>query len=219
MRILIFGGGSDMAKAVAKKHKDTILVSHNYCDVMFENIISHTLELYEPDIVINCAGISFVGTIKDQDSFTWEKQIIINLLGSYHVAKACVDNGVKKLILIGSVAGKYGKAEHSAYSVSKCGVISLVQSLGMEGYEAYCISPGRVDTKMRERNYPGEDKRTRLTTKNIADVVFDIINGRYQPGDNIIVRKRGFRRLRRIDRGQPWKKYLNVQPLGTPKTI
>jgi NAD(P)-dependent dehydrogenase (short-subunit alcohol dehydrogenase family) len=186
---------------------------------MYEDIINYDLREYKPDVVVNCAGVSYVGTVKEQESFLWLKQIMVNLVGSYHVAKACVDNNVPKLILIGSVAGKYGKAEHSAYSASKSGVISLVQSLGMEGYEAYCISPGRVNTKMRKKDYPGEDKRTRLTTKNIADVVFDCINGRYESGDNIIVRKRGFRRLRRIDRGQPWKTYLNVQPLGTPKTI
>ena len=39
------------------------------------------------------------------------------------------------------------------------------------------------------------------------------------PGDNVIIRKRGFRKLKRTDRGQPWKQYLNVQPLGTPKDI
>ena len=89
----------------------------------------------------------------------------------------------------------------------------------MEGHNAYSISPGRVDTKMREKDFPGEDKRTRLTTLQVAEVVRDCVNGRYEPGDNVIVRKRGFRSLKRIDKGQPWKVYLNVQPIGTPKTI
>jgi hypothetical protein len=80
----------------------------------------------------------------------------------------------------------------------------------MEGYDAYCISPGRVDTKMREKDFPGEDVKTRLTTKQVAGVVKEILDGKYQSGDNIIIRKRGYRTLRRIDKGFPWKKYLNV---------
>ena len=123
------------------------------------------------------------------------------------------------MIFIASVAGLYGKAEHSGYSASKAGVISLVQSLGMEGHLAYSISPGRVDTKMREKDFPGEDKRTRLTTKQVAQVVKSCIDGKYQPGENIIIRKRGFRTLKRIDKGQPWREYLNVKPLGAKKEI
>ena len=114
---------------------------------------------------------------------------------------------------------KAGDCCELCYCASKGGTISLVQSLAFEGYDAYSISPGRVDTKMREMDYPGEDPRTRLTTHATASVIFDCINGRYEPGDNIIYRKRGFRTLRRIDKGQPWKKYLNVQPYGTPKEI
>jgi NAD(P)-dependent dehydrogenase (short-subunit alcohol dehydrogenase family) len=144
----------------------------------------------------------------------------VNLFGSYLIAREALSQNSKvTMIFIASVAGMYGKAEHSGYSASKAAVISLVQSLGMEGHNAYSISPGRVETKMREKDFPGEDKRTRLTTLQVAEVVQDCVNGRYQPGDNVIVRKRGFRSLKRIDKGQPWKVYLNVQPIGTPKTI
>ena len=147
------------------------------------------------------------------------QEIDVNLIGSYRIARECAQLGINTMIFIASVAGKYGKPEHSGYSASKGATISLVQSLAFEGYDAYAISPGRVDTKMREMDYPGEDPRTRLTTHSTASVIFDCINGRYEPGDNIIYRKRGFRTLRRVDKGQPWKKYLNVQPYGTPKEI
>jgi NAD(P)-dependent dehydrogenase (short-subunit alcohol dehydrogenase family) len=150
----------------------------------------------------------------------WFNEIRTNLLGSFHVAKATAEETPNAImIFIASVAGMYGKAEHSGYSASKKGVISLVQSLGMEGYNAYAISPGRVNTKMREHDYPGEDVRTRLTTQEIADVVREIIEGCHQPGDNLIIRKKGFETLRLTDRGEPWKEYLNVQPIGTPKEI
>ena len=217
--ILIFGGESDIASAVKAKEPSTILIPYSDCDVRSSQQISDCLKQYEPKVVVNCAGVSNVQLVKNSEIEKWEEEIAVNLTGSYRIARECTNLGINTMIFIASVAGKYGKSEHSGYSASKCGVISLVQSLGMEGYDAYSISPGRVDTKMREMDYPGEDKRTRLETKSVASVIFGCIDGKYQSGDNVIIRKRGFRKLSRVDKGAPWKEYLNVQPYGTPKEI
>lgn len=218
-RILIFGGGSDIASAITKDGYETIFCSVDECDITIQKDVQKVLKKYKPEIVVNCAGISNVQLVKNSNVKKWLDEININLIGSYFIARECAESGINTMIFLASVAGKYGKSEHSGYSASKCAVISLVQSLGLEGYNAYSISPGRVDTKMREKDYPGEDKRTRLPKEDVAKVVFDCIENKYHPGDNIIVRKRGFRKLTRVDKGDPWKKYLNVQPYGTPKTI
>ncbi len=218
MKVLIFGK-SDIGEGIRQLYPDTINVPKEECDVKDYNQICITLEKYNPDIIVNCAGISHVQVVKDSIINHWQDEIQVNLIGSYLIARASISYNVKTMIFIASVAGMYGKPEHSGYSASKSGVISFVQSLGLEGYKAYSISPGRVDTKMREHDYPGEDKRTRLSTLQVAEVVRECINGKYVPGDNIIIRKRGFTKLKRVDKGQPWKKYLNVQPLGAPKLI
>ena len=217
--ILIFGGESDIALAVKVAEPSTILIPYEDCDVRVSSEISEHLKKHKPKAVVNCAGVSNVQLVKNSDIERWEQEIAVNLTGSYRIARECANLGIDTMVFIASVAGKYGKPEHSGYSASKCGVISLVQSLGLEGYNAYSISPGRVDTKMRESDYPGEDKRTRLTTGSVASVILDCVNGRYNPGENVIIRKRGFRQLRRVDKGAPWKEYLNVQPYGTPKEI
>ena len=217
-RILVFGK-SDIGDGIKQLYPDTFNIPKEECDVRDVNQVRSTLEKYKPDIVVNCAGISNVQVVDKSNIDKWREEIDVNLVGSYLIARESIDVGVKTMIFIASVAGMYGKPEHSGYSASKSGVISFVQSLGFEGYDAYSISPGRVDTKMRERDYPGEDVRTRLSTLQVADIVKECIDGKYVPGDNIIIRKRGFRKLKRVDKGQPWKKYLNVQPLGTPKEI
>lgn len=218
MKVLIFGK-SDIGEGIRQLYPDTINVPKEDCDVRDYNQICATLEKYKPDVIVNCAGISHVQVVKDSNTKHWQEEIEVNLIGSYLIARASINWNVKTMIFIASVAGMYGKPEHSGYSASKSGVISFVQSLGLEGYKAYSVSPGRVDTKMREHDYPGEDKRTRLSTLQVADVVKECIDGKYEPGDNIIIRKRGFTKLKRVDKGQPWKKYLNVQPLGAPKLI
>lgn len=217
-KILVFGK-SDIGDGIKELYPDTVNIPKEECDVRDEKQIRETLLKYSPDIVVNCAGISNVQIVRNSDILKWKEEIDVNLVGSYLIARECAALNITTMIFIASVAGMYGKPEHSGYSASKSGVISLVQSLGFEGYKAYAISPGRVDTKMREKDYPGEDKRTRLSTLQVGEIVKECIEGKYNPGENIIIRKRGFRKLKRIDRGQPWKVYLNVQPLGTPKTI
>ena len=218
MKVLIFGK-SDIGEGIKQLYLDTVNIPKEECDVRDALQVRNTLEKYKPDVIVNCAGISHVQVVKDSNIDYWKEEINVNLIGSFIVARESINSGVKTMIFIASVAGMYGKPEHSGYSASKSGVISFVQSLGFEGYDAYSISPGRVDTKMRENDFPGEDKRTRLSTLQVAEIVKECIDGKYKPGDNIIIRKRGFRKLKRVDQGQPWKKYLNVQPLGTPKII
>lgn len=213
--ILVFGGDSDMFSAIQRllqtNGESVVPITRSMCNVTDRSEVFRTIYKYKPRVVINLAGISNLQPIKNSSAFDWENEITVNLIGSYNVAKVCVEvSGDRVIVFIGSVAGKYGKANHSGYSASKAGVISLVQSLAQEGYNAYCISPGRVDTKLRERDFPGERKETRLKPSEIARVVKEIIDGKHQPGDNLIIRKRGTRTLRRTDRGEPWKSYLNI---------
>jgi 3-oxoacyl-[acyl-carrier protein] reductase len=218
MKVLIFGK-SDIGEGIKQLYPDTVNIPKEECDVRDALQVRNTLKKYKPDVIVNCAGISHVQVVKDSNIDYWKEEIDVNLIGSFIVARESISSGVKTMIFIASVAGMYGKPEHSGYSASKSGVISFVQSLGFEGYKAYSVSPGRVDTKMRENDFPGEDKRTRLSTLQVAEIVKECIDGKYEPGDNIIIRKKGFTKLKRIDKGQPWKKYLNVQPLGAPKLI
>ncbi len=205
--ILIFGGGDIATHGIIPIVGGTVSTAN----VKHEHEIRAACERHRPAVVINCAGISHVATVADSDPGAWAEEVRVNLVGSYNVAHVASD---ATLIFLASVAGMYGKPNHSGYSASKAGVISLVQSLGMEGRNAYAISPGRVDTRMRERDYPGEDPRTRLHPKQIGDVVLDILAGKYEPGDNIIIRKIGFETFLRVDKGEPWRDYLRVgQPV------
>lgn len=210
MKILIFGGGSDMTPAIQRIYPDAIAVPHEECDVVSYADVDATLTKHKPDIVINLAGISNIHTVDGSDTFDWWDEIEVNLVGSYLVARQSIEHGVNKMIFMGSVAGLYGKPTHSGYSASKAGVISLVQSLAMEGHNAYVISPGRVNTKLREKDFPGEDIKTRLTVDQIAEVMQEIIEDKHQPGDNLIIRKIGYETFRLVDKGEPWKEYLNV---------
>lgn len=215
MKVLVFGGG-DIAEGIQEGYINRKVINKSDCDVRDYQSVCKIIEKHRPSAIVYTAGVSHVGSIKDSDHLHWQEEIEVNLIGAYHVAKACSLFNVNTMIFIASVAGLYGKPNHSGYSASKAGIVSLVQSLAMEGYSAYSISPGRVDTKMREHDYPGEDNRTRLKISQVVQVVEDMLDGKYLPGDNRIIRKIGFRTYKKLDRGSGWKEYLKV---GQPPRV
>lgn len=215
MNVLIFGGGG-IAQGIGRVMSATILEKRDV-DVRMMGAVATAVQQRRPEVVVNCAGVSYVHEIGGCHPDAWEQDVFVNLIGSYHVARACCAFGVQTMIFIASVAGMYGKPNHSSYCASKAGVISLVQSLAMEGHNAYAISPGRVDTPMRERDYPNDTPGSRLSPEQIGGVVQEIIRGEHTPGDNIVIRKQGLTEvIREVDRGEPWRETLRV---GKPVTI
>lgn len=202
--ILIIGGGAIAEQGIVPVVGGEIL-DFAQCDATNYEDVAKAIEAVRPGTVIFTAGKSIPQSIAESFAEDWGWEIQVNLLGAFNVATAAVDYDVRTMIFFASVAGMYGKPNHAGYSASKAGVISLVQSLGMEGHNAYAISPGRVDTPMRERDFPGEDPRTRLLPTQVGEVVRDILDGAYDPGDNVVIRKKGFDTFCFVHKGEPWR--------------
>jgi NAD(P)-dependent dehydrogenase (short-subunit alcohol dehydrogenase family) len=225
--IAIFGGGEIAEKGIVPVVGGTVYRptqdGYDVTDSRNLDFISNAVGTnpFRPEqggarTVIFTAGVSHPASVADGSRLDWRNEIEVNLIGAYNVASAALLAGAKTLIFIASLAGLYGKPNHSGYSASKAGLISLVQSLAMEGHNAYAISPGRVNTAMRERDYPGEDPRTRLDPLVIGRIVADILASRYTPGDNIVIRMRGHQvQPIEVHRGDGWRERLRV---GEPPT-
>lgn len=221
MKILVFGGGSDIGETLKEliTEGEVVYLSKRQVDVRKKLAVQRAIFKHRPDAIVNCAGVSYTRSVPKSTPADWEEEINVNLLGSYYIAHYGMRAGVPCYVFLVSVAGLYGKPNHSGYSASKAGVRSLVQSMAMEGVRAYAISPGRVNTKMREKDYPGEDIRTRLDPREVGDAIKSCIEGKapYLPGDNVIIRRIGYETQPLIfDAGEPWKTDLKV---GQPPMI
>jgi NAD(P)-dependent dehydrogenase (short-subunit alcohol dehydrogenase family) len=205
MHVLIFGKGGISGGITAAIDHDVTELSHNEADVRCRVAVARAIKSLAPDWIINCAGVS------DHTNPFYEVQT--NLMGTIYVAQAA---GQIPSIHIASVAGLYGKPDHVGYSASKAGVISVVQSLGFS-QPIWAISPGRVDTPMRERDYPDDTPGSRLHPEQIGWVVTDIMANKYERGSNVIIRKVGLDTIVVTEhRGDGWRERLHV---GRPKTI
>lgn len=205
--ILTLGAGG-MSEAF-----EGIKVPQSQCDVRRPRDIACALEQYRPSVLILTAGVS------NPDIIEWcryEDEINTNLLGAFNVAQMATIYQVPMLIFISSVAGLYGKPNHSAYCATKAGVISLVQSLAMEGHQAYAVSPGRVNTPMRDKDYPNDTEGSRLEPVHVWNVIQEIINGIYESGSNIMIRKQGLIEIIKKVVPTPMRDELRV---GQPVTI
>lgn len=213
MRVLIFGKGGisqGIADVLEPEGHQVLQLTEEQADVTAPWQITRSIQEASPEWVINCAGVSYPG-----ESHTGiQDEVLVNLLGAMFVAHLA--HGIPQ-VHIASVAGLYGKPGHMGYSASKAGVISMVQSLALEGKQIWAISPGRVDTPMRERDYPQDTPGSRLEPQEIGRIVRQIMKGYWEPGTNVVIRKRGLHNiLIEAHNGDGWKERLRV---GEPVTI
>lgn len=93
----------------------------------------------------------FEQTVED-----WLRVLQVNLIGPFlmvkHVAPLMVKQGKGAIVCTASVAGLRANAGPSAYSASKAGVVSLVQTVANElsgtGVRINAICPGLIETGM-----------------------------------------------------------------------
>jgi 3-oxoacyl-[acyl-carrier protein] reductase len=113
-------------------------------------------ELGSMDILINnAATLDHVGQFHDQSPELWERDLRVNLTGSFNCAQAVwphmKERGWGRVINMASVAGTLGGFGQASYSTTKAGVLGLTRTLAMEGgrhgITANAIIPGVIGSE------------------------------------------------------------------------
>jgi NAD(P)-dependent dehydrogenase (short-subunit alcohol dehydrogenase family) len=114
------------------------------------------------------AGISGGFTpLHEQTADYWAEILRVNLIGAFlgvkHASEAMIPAGKGAIICTASVAGIRSGAGGPAYSASKAGVISLVQTACNElygtGVRVNAIAPGLIETGMTKPIFDGARAR------------------------------------------------------------
>lgn len=130
-----------------------------------EQMISRTLQkLGHIDVLINNAGISYVGLLSEMSPAEWDELLAVNLTGVFSCCRCVIPSMVHrkqgKIINISSVWGARGASCEAAYAACKGGVDALTRSLGKElapsGIQVNAIACGMIDTEMN-RCFTRED--------------------------------------------------------------
>lgn len=144
------------------------------------------------DILINNAGISYIGLLTDMTTAEWNNLIQTNLSSAFYCAKAAIPHMVSqksgKIIQISSIWGNVGASCEVAYSASKAGLHGFTKALAKElapsNIQVNAIACGAIDTVMNaqlnaeERLVLEEEIPAGRFGKpeEVAKLVFDIAN-------------------------------------------
>lgn len=142
------------------------------------------------DILINNAGISYLGLLADMNVEEWNHVINTNLSSVFYCSKQAIPYMIHqkygKIINISSVWGIYGASCEVAYSASKGGVNAFTKALAKElapsNIQVNAIACGVIDTEMNQ--FLDEEERSSLIeeipanrfakSSEVADLVYDL---------------------------------------------
>ncbi len=110
------------------------------------------------DVLINNAGIAYMGLLSDMTDAEWDEIIQTNLSSVFYCCRAAIPYMVQqkqgKILNISSVWGNAGASCETAYSASKGGVNAFTKALAKElapsGIQVNAIAYGAIDTDMNQ---------------------------------------------------------------------
>ena len=135
------------------------------------------------DIVINNAGISYIGLLQDMSVEDWNRVISTNLSSAFYVCRQAISYMIGKkagqIVNISSMWGGAGASTEVAYSASKGGLDAFTKALAKElapsGICVNAIACGVIDTDMNSC-FNIEERR---------EIEQDIPMGRFGTADEI----------------------------------
>jgi NAD(P)-dependent dehydrogenase (short-subunit alcohol dehydrogenase family) len=120
------------------------------------------------DVLVNNAGIAGpTASVEQMDPDAWDEVMRVNLGGTFHVTRhaiahlkrASAASGAGTILVMSSLAGRFGYPNRSPYATSKWGLIGLTKTLSRElgafGIRVNAILPGAVQGPRMERVLEG----------------------------------------------------------------
>ena len=110
------------------------------------------------DVLVNNAGISYIGLLQDMTPADWERMLRTNLTSVFNCCLLAVPYMISqkqgKIVNISSVWGVVGASCETAYSATKGGINALTKALAKElapsNIQVNAIACGAIDTEMNQ---------------------------------------------------------------------
>ena len=135
------------------------------------------------DVLVNNAGISYIGLLQDMTSAAWARIVRTNLTSVFNCCRLAIPYMVEKkcgkIINISSVWGVAGASCEVAYSATKGGINAFTKALAKElapsGIQVNAIACGAIDTEMNHF----------LNQEELIDLIDEIPAGRLGKAEEV----------------------------------
>lgn len=142
------------------------------------------------DVLVNNAGISYIGLLQDMTAEAWDRIVRTNLTSVFNCCKLAIPmmlrQGHGKIVNISSVWGNVGASCEVAYSATKGGVNAFTRALARElapsNIHVNAVACGAIDTEMNR--WMEEDELISLveeipagrlgSAEEVADLVYHL---------------------------------------------
>lgn len=148
-------------------------ISH-LCDVSNQkevaSVIDSIASQHSINILVNNAGVAFVGNVEKTSEADLDRLYNINVKGVYNCLYAVIPymkkNGGGCILNMASIAAVAAVPDRFAYSITKGAVLAMTYSVAQdylkENIRCNAISPARIHTPFVDgflsKNYPGKEK-------------------------------------------------------------
>lgn len=108
------------------------------------------------DALVTCAGVISRGASATHDWALWERDLSINLGGTYRCSRAVYphlcESTAASIVTIASLGSFLGMPQRPSYNSSKSAVVGLTRTLaaewGPDGIRVNAVAPGFIETEM-----------------------------------------------------------------------
>ncbi|MCR4595334.1 MAG: SDR family NAD(P)-dependent oxidoreductase [Lachnospiraceae bacterium] len=129
-------------------------------------------QIGELDLLVNNAGISYIGLLQDMSMHEWQRIMNVNLNSAFLTCRAALKLMIPqqqgRIINISSIWGETGASMEVAYSASKGGLNAFTRALAKEvapcNIQVNAIACGVIDTEMNRH----------LSTEEMTSIVEEI---------------------------------------------
>ena len=150
------------------------------CETLFSQIRSRFGGV---DVLVNNAGISYIGLLQDMSSEDWDRMLHVNLTSVFNCCKLAIPYMVRqkqgKIVNVSSVWGVVGASCETAYSATKGGINAFTKALAKElapsGIQVNAIACGAIDTEMNHF----------LNQEELIDLIDEIPAGRLGKAEEV----------------------------------
>jgi len=130
------------------------------------------------DVLVHNAGIAGpTAPVEEVRPDDWDKVVQVNLTGTFDVTRHAIphlkQSAAGVIIIISSMAGRFGYANRSAYATTKWGLIGFTKTLSIElgqyGIRANAILPGMVAGERLQRVFEGRAQVSGQTVEQVKE--------------------------------------------------